>query len=300
MLQPCADRNRESSLAPMQDVRRQSPLHQPLENVFAAHSAEFVFIRQTLDEFDDFGIQKRRAHLKPVRHAHTIDFGEHLIHAVRAQIRPQHVALKFAPIRALSKELIEMLVRRVRCTFPYCFFEERVCFLVTESAEPMLMPIPRWRMHSFEEFFEAEIEAEVPMSHGQRANERLKDVCAYYVWHSPIQLKYFFCLERGIAGKELIGAVSPERDGHVLPSKRREEVGGKRGSVGDGLVEIGIHFGNEIEAPPRGKELHRVLHAKAPRDGVRMHRFVEFLICESDRESFDWRLRDILRVPCDS
>src|SRR3990167_8708091 len=237
MLQPCADRNRESSLAPMQDVRRQSPLHQPLENVFAAHSAEFVFIRQTLDEFDDFGIQKRRAHLKPVRHAHTIDFGEHLIHAVRAQIRPQHVALKFALIPPFSKELIEMLVRRVRCTFPHCFFEERVCFFVTESAEPMLMPIPRWRIHSFEEFFEAEIEAEVRMSHGQRANERLKDASAQRLWYAPVELKYFFRLERRVAGKQLVCAVSPESNGNMFFVERGQKIGRERGSVADGLVE---------------------------------------------------------------
>ena len=89
--EPRAKRYAEPLLAPIQNLGRQQRRRDFLQHVLAAAILDLQRRRQRRRELDDVVVEQRDARLDRVRHAHAIDFREHVFGKIRVGVEAHHL-----------------------------------------------------------------------------------------------------------------------------------------------------------------------------------------------------------------
>lgn len=99
--------------------------------------------------------------------------------------------------------------------------------------------------------------------------------------------------ERIVAGEHLVAAVAAERNRHVPPGERRQQVCQDNRAVAERLVEPREHARNELDRFIEIEDIVMVVGVKQVGDPRRVRRLVVRLLMESDRERvglFRWHV----------
>ena len=194
---------------------------------------------------DQLVIGVRRAHLEAVSHAHAVPILQHVARKERLQL-DEAQPVDDVVARGAFEQPFEEPLRWRRLTQPLLGVrgKERCTRRRIEVGDPRQVR-PLEALHRCERELARTAEAVTPARRFRKRTRAGRGERANRTGNAPVPRRCREPAEAGIAGEELVRAVSGERDLHVLTRQAREFVDEQRGRVPERLVEVPDDLGEQ-------------------------------------------------------